>query len=116
MISYLFLEFMLYHTNLFLCIDPGSLCVKHRTKCPLLMMVFFSFLLLWLLSSQKGFSWCFISCSPVVRALAYQPSGPGFDSWHASFRVSYYKGKNPNDANATYLIFVVLLWNFKLTT
>jgi hypothetical protein len=29
----------------------------------------------------------------VVRALVYQPSGPGFDSWHVSFRVSYYKGE-----------------------
>jgi hypothetical protein len=42
----------------------------------------------------------------VVRGLVYQPSGPGSDSWHVSFRVSYYKGKNPNDAAATYLIFV----------
>jgi hypothetical protein len=42
----------------------------------------------------------------VVRALVYKPSGPGFDSWHVSFRVSYYKGKNPNNAAATYLIFV----------
>jgi hypothetical protein len=52
------------------------------------------------------------SCSPVVRALVYQPCGPGFDSWHVSFRVSYYRGGNPNDAAATYLIFVnyILFW------
>jgi hypothetical protein len=42
----------------------------------------------------------------VVRALVYQPSVLRFDSWHVSFRVSYYKGENPNDAAATYLIFV----------
>jgi hypothetical protein len=42
----------------------------------------------------------------VVRALVYQPGGPGFDSWHVLFRVSYYKWENPNDAAATYLIFV----------
>ena len=35
-----------------------------------------------------------------------QPSGPGFDSWHISFRVSYYKSETPNDAAATYLIFM----------
>ena len=39
--------------------------------------------------------------------LLYQPSGPGFDSWHVSFWVSYYKGENPNDAAATYLICVM---------
>jgi hypothetical protein len=33
------------------------------------------------------------SCSPVVRALVYQPSGPGFHSWHVLFKASYYKGK-----------------------
>jgi hypothetical protein len=48
----------------------------------------------------------------VVRALVYQPNGPGFDSWHVSFRVSYYKGEKPNDASATYLIFV----NYILST
>jgi hypothetical protein len=71
---------------------------------------------------QKGFKPKYIpqaetksltSCSPVVRALVYQPSGPGFDSWHVSFRVSYYKGKNPNDAAATYLIFVNYILCFK---
>jgi hypothetical protein len=59
----------------------------------------------------KGFS-KFTSCSPVVRALVYQPSGPGFDSWRVSFRVSYYKGKNPNDAAATYLVFVNYILTF----
>ena len=38
--------------------------------------------------------------------MTLSPTGPGFDSWHVSFRVSYYKGENPNDAAATYLIFV----------
>ena len=47
----------------------------------------------------------------MVRGLVYQPSGPGFDSWHVSYRVSYYKGKNPNDAAATYLIFVNYMQN-----
>ena len=42
----------------------------------------------------------------MVRALVYQPSGPGFDSWHVSFRVNYYKGKDPNDAAVTYQVFV----------
>ena len=42
----------------------------------------------------------------MVRALVYQTRGPGFDSWYVLFRVSYYKGKNPNDAAAIYLIFV----------
>ena len=47
------------------------------------------------------------SCSPVVRALVYQPRGPGFNSWHVSFRVSFNKGENPNDAAAaTYQVFV----------
>ena len=35
-----------------------------------------------------------------------QPSGPGFNFWHVSFWVSYYKGENPNDAAAICLIFV----------
>ena len=35
----------------------------------------------------------------MIRALVYQPSGPGIDSCYVSFRVSY-------DAAATYLIFV----------
>ena len=68
------------------------------------------------LKLQKGKSWrypgiseqtyCLTSRSPVVRALVYQPRGPGFDSWHVSFRVSYYKGKNSNDTAATYQVFV----------
>jgi hypothetical protein len=55
---------------------------------------------------MSGPTYCLTSCSPVDSALVYQPSGPWFDSWHVSFRVSYYKGGNPNDAAATYLIFV----------
>ena len=31
---------------------------------------------------------------------------PRFDSWHVPFRDSYYKGKNPKDAAATYHVFV----------
>jgi hypothetical protein len=46
------------------------------------------------------------SCSPVVKVLVYHSSGPGFDSWYVSFRVRYYKGKNPNDAASTYQVFV----------
>jgi hypothetical protein len=60
----------------------------------------------FILISRNWIMDIFTSCSQVVRALVYQPSGPGFDSWHVSFRVSYYKGENPNDAAATYLIFV----------
>jgi hypothetical protein len=51
----------------------------------------------------------FTSCSPVVRALLYQPRGPKFDSWHFSFRVSNYKVKNQNDATATFVNYVLIL-------
>jgi hypothetical protein len=58
---------------------------------------------------------CLTSCSPVVRLLVYQPSGPEFVSGHVSFRVSYYKGINPNDAAATFLIFVKYFLCYVLT-
>ena len=39
----------------------------------------------------------------MVRALVYQ--WPSFDSWHVSFRVSYYNWK-PDHAAAIYRVFV----------
>jgi hypothetical protein len=63
---------------------------------------------LWRYHVISGPTYCLTSCSPVGRALVYQPRGPGFNSWHVSFRVSYYKGTNPNDAAATYLTSYVL--------
>jgi hypothetical protein len=40
----------------------------------------------WRYPGISGPTYCLTSRSPVVRALVYQPSGPGFDSWHVSFR------------------------------
>ena len=47
----------------------------------------------WRYPGVPGPTYCLTSCSPVVTSLVYQPRGPGFDSWHMLFRVSYDKGK-----------------------
>ena len=56
-----------------------------------------------------GISWptyCLTSCSPVVRALVTQTSGPGSIHGMSRSESAIKGGKTPNDAVATYQVFV----------
>ena len=54
---------------------------------------------------------CLTSCRPVVRALVYQPSGPGLIPGMSRSESTITRRINPNDAAATYQVFV----NYMLT-
>ena len=61
----------------------------------------------------SGPTYCLTFYSSVGRVLVYQPSRPRLNSWHVSFRVSYYKWK-PNHTAATHHVFVYCMEVFNI--